>query len=166
MQSPVAELLVAIDSFINEDVLVDDVVNGVFQDKLVEYVEGINPGESVESSNAVVQGKIDEIKERLREVKVDVKNRERTFNNFKTAIKRANNMLTKTNEAIKASKGARRQSGDGIESQLFGWMKILFCIQQPAYHGGKLIGKNCMKMMANAHEMPPIATFLICSTGK
>ena len=55
VQSPVAELLVAIDSFINEDVLVDDAVGGVFEDKLVEDVEGIDPGESVESSNAVVQ---------------------------------------------------------------------------------------------------------------
>ena len=131
VQSPVAELLVAIDSFINEDVLVDDAVGGVFEDKLVEDVEGIDPGESVESSNAVVQEKIDETKERLREVEVDVKNRERTFNNFKTTIKRADNMLTKTNEAITASKGARRQSGDGIESQLFGWMKILH-ISYPA----------------------------------
>ena len=153
VQSPVAEILVAIDSFIDEDVLVGDVVDGVFEDELVEGVDGIDPGESVESSNAVVQEKIDEIKERLRDVEVDVANRERIFNNFKTAIKRADNMLTKTNEAIKASKGARRQSGDGIESQLFGWMKVLFRIHQPAYHGGKLIGKDCMKIMAHAHEM-------------
>ena len=64
----------------------------------------------------MVQEKIVEIKERLREVEVDVTNRERIFNNFKTSIKRSENMLTKTNEAIKASKGVRRQSGDGIES--------------------------------------------------
>ena len=32
-------------------------------------------------------------------------------------------------------------------------MKLLFCIQLPAYHGGKLIGKDCVKMMANAYAM-------------
>ena len=78
---------------------------------------------------------------------------ESLFNNFKTAIKRADNMFTKTNEAIKASKSAQRQSGDGIRLQLFAWMKILFSVQQPAYHGGKLIGKDCMKMTANAYKM-------------
>ena len=62
-------------------------------------------------------------------------------------------MLTKTNDAIKASKGARRRAGDGIESQPFDWMKLLFRVQQPAYHGGKLIGKDCIKMMTHAHDM-------------
>ena len=152
-RSSVADLLEALDSFIEEDVLVDEVVEGVFEDELVEGEDDVDPSEPVESANAVVQDKIDEIKERLREVEVDVENRERTFNHFSTALRRAGNMLTKTNEAIKASKSTRRQSGDGIESQLFGWMKILFRVQQPAYHGGKLIGKDCMKMMTNAHAM-------------
>ena len=71
-----------------------------------------------------------------------MKNRGKTFNNFKTAIKRADSMLTKTNEAIKASKSARQEYGDIIESQLFAWIKILFRVHQPAYHGGKLIGKT------------------------
>ena len=61
-------------------------------------------------------------------------------------------MLTKTNDAIKASKATRRRAGDGIELQLFDWMKLLFRVQQPAYHGGKLIG-NCIKMTTNAYQM-------------
>ena len=95
-----------IDSFINKDVLVDKVVEGVFKDE-GEGVGGIDPGKPVESANAVVQEKIDEIKRQLREVEVDVKNRERTFNNPKTSIKRADNMLTRTNdnERIKVAKG-------------------------------------------------------------
>ena len=106
VQSLVADLLKVIDSFIDEGVLVDKVVEGVFEDG-VEGVEAIDPGEPVESANAVVQEKIDEIKRQLREVEVDVKNRERTFNNPKTSIKRADNMLTRTNdnERIKVAKG-------------------------------------------------------------
>ena len=53
VQSPVADLLKAIDSFINEDVLIYEVVEGVFEDE-GEGVEGIDPGEPVESANAVV----------------------------------------------------------------------------------------------------------------
>jgi hypothetical protein len=36
---------------------------------------------------------------------------------------------------------------------MYDWMKLLFCIQLPAYHGGKLIGKDCVKMMANTYTM-------------
>ena len=62
-------------------------------------------------------------------------------------------MLTKTKVAINAFKAARKRSGDGIESQTFGWMKVLFRVQQPAYHGGKLIGGDYKLMMAHAHQM-------------
>lgn len=51
VQSPVADLLEAVDSFINEDVLIDEVVEGVFEDE-GEGAEGIGPGELVESANA------------------------------------------------------------------------------------------------------------------
>ena len=57
MQSPVADLLNAIDSFINEDVPIGEVVEGVFEEK-GEGVEGIDPGEPLKSANAVVQEKI------------------------------------------------------------------------------------------------------------
>ena len=57
VQSLVADLLKVIDSFIDEGVLVDKVVEGVFEDG-VEGVEAIDPGEPVESANAVVQEEI------------------------------------------------------------------------------------------------------------
>ena len=36
---------------------------------------------------------------------------------------------------------------------MYDWIKLLFHIQLPAYHGGKLIGKDWVKMMADAHDM-------------
>ena len=62
-------------------------------------------------------------------------------------------MLTKTNDAIKASNDVRRRYGDGIKSLLFGRMKALFHVQQPAYHRSKLIGKDRTIIMEHAHEM-------------
>ena len=62
-------------------------------------------------------------------------------------------MLKKVRENILTLKASRRKSGDGIETQMYDWMKLMFRIQQPAYHGGKLIGKDSVKMMGNAYEM-------------
>ena len=36
---------------------------------------------------------------------------------------------------------------------MYNWIKLLFCIQLLAYHGGKLTGKDCVNMMANACGM-------------
>ena len=62
-------------------------------------------------------------------------------------------MLKKVKASIKILKSNRKKSGDGIESQIYGWMKLLFRIQQPAYHGGKLIGKDSVKIMLNGYAM-------------
>jgi len=44
-------------------------------------------------------------------------------------------------------KSGRKKSGDGIETAMFTFLKSAYRIQLPAYHGGKLIGKDCAKMM-------------------
>ena len=62
-------------------------------------------------------------------------------------------MLEKVRDAIFTFKEGRRRSGDGIETQIYDWIKLLFRIQLPAYHGGELIGKDCVNMMADAHDM-------------
>ena len=97
--------------------------------------------------NGNVQAKISEIKQTLVEVETLIARKDKVFLAFSDAVTHANKMLTKTWEAITVFKSTRRRLGDGIETKLFDWMKLLFKVQQPAYHGGKVIGKDCTKMM-------------------
>ena len=113
VQSPVADLLKAIDSFINKDVPIDKVIEGVFEEE-GEGVEGINPGEPLESANAVVQEKIDEIKGRLRDVEVDVK----TGKEYSTISERpSKELITCLPRLMKQSK-LQRVHGDNLATAL------------------------------------------------
>ena len=154
MAPVVADLLAELDEVINKDVPVDEpIVEGNPDDDsdADDDDNSVSAEEPAETGNVEVQQKIDELQEKLKQVDDEIRVNEKVFTNFSQAIKRTNNMLTKTRVAINASKAARKRSGNGIESQIFRWMKYLFRVQQPAYHGGKLIGGDCKLMMAHAH---------------
>ncbi len=107
--------------------------------KAEEEIE-LNAGESPE-----VQAKLKEVRAKLKAVGEEIIEKEKTLTKFSQAITRANTMLRKVKASIELLKSNRKKADDGIESQMYGWMKVLFRIQQPAYHGGKLIGKDSVK---------------------
>ncbi|KAL7524102.1 hypothetical protein ACHAXR_002598, partial [Thalassiosira sp. AJA248-18] len=149
--SAISDLLTEMDQIIEEE---DNVEEGSADD----YDEGQDNQEDgapteVESENEEVQAKINELKVNLKSVQNEINELEKIFNKFSGTISKANKMLKKIRENISTYKSDRKKSGDGIESEMFDWMKLFFRIQQPAYHGGKLIGKDSVKMMANAYEM-------------
>ena len=73
-------------------------------------MEGINPGEPLESANTVVQENIDEIKGRLRDVEVDVK----TGKEYSTISKRPSKELTTCLPRLMKQSKLRRVHGDNL----------------------------------------------------
>ncbi len=149
-KSAVGDLMAELDAFIDADLLSAEDAGD--DEGRHDENDDTNIG-LVESNNPQVQGKIVDIKKQLKDVQGKIDEFDKAFKKFSGSISRAKAMLKKVKEAILTFKSARSKSGDGIETQLFAWMKLMFRIQQPAYHGGKLIGKDCVQMMGNAYEM-------------
>ena len=80
-------------------------------------------------------------------------NNERMFKTFSNTIIKANSMLKKVKDTINDFKASRKKLGDGIETHMYDWLKTLFHVHLPSYHGGKLIDKDCVWMMANTDIM-------------
>ena len=146
--SAVSNLLLELDSFLESEVHVGE------EDAEVEGDDGEQEETTeIESENVEVNAKVNEIKDKLKGVQKEIDDKEKTYKKFSGAVSKANTMLKKVRDDIATFKASRRRLGDGIETQMYDWMKLLFCVQLPAYHGGKLIGKDCVKMMANAYVM-------------
>ena len=97
-----------------------------------------------------LQKKICELRQRLKEIQSEMVRLQHERTKITNHLEKARRLLRKMKDKLKEFKNDRKKSGDGVEAAMFEILKSCYHIQLPAYHGGKLIGKDCQKMMSNA----------------
>ena len=143
------DFLLSINAFIEED----DVV----LDEVEADPEG--PGDFADISN-VPSDSENRVHKKIHETNNTLKKDSKEFDNLTKKRKKIDNQLNRADKMIKQIKAKvqefksnRKTSGDGIETEMFTYLKVVHKIQLPAYHGGKLIGKDCQKIMENADQI-------------
>ena len=162
--SSMALFLLECDAIIEQDTSEDDTVIGICNedsdveedagDKEQEETEAVEGQEATVVPNAnAFEAKLVAVMTKIKEVEKVIAEKGKSDRKHSSAINRANAMLKLVKENISIFKAGRRKDENGIETQIYDYLKAMYCIQLPVYHGGASIGKDCVKIMGNAGNM-------------